>query len=60
MSNTYIITVVANIYQLSQSVARQKIKDFTIANHNGNKINLTITTPIKRKRWAGWMKTCAF
>ena len=41
MNNNYIITIVKDVYQFSQSIARQKIK-ITIASHNWNRINLTI------------------
>ena len=45
MNNCYIITVIKDGYQFSQSIARPKKKKkkiITIANHNGDMINLTI------------------
>ena len=37
-----VIIIVKEVYQFSQSIARQKIKKITIASHNGNMINLTV------------------
>ena len=36
LSTSYIITIVKDVYQFSQSIARPKKKIITIASHNGN------------------------
>ena len=41
LNNCYIITIVKEVYQFSQSIGRQKLKMTIIASHNGNMINLT-------------------
>ena len=40
LSNSYIIIRVKDIYQFSQSIAKQNIKDNYNCNHNRNMINL--------------------
>ena len=40
-SSSYIITLVKDVYQFSQSIARQRI-EIAVASHNGNMIKLTI------------------
>ena len=41
MSNSYKITIVKDVYQFSQSIARQRIKT-NYSCHNGNMVNLTV------------------
>ena len=42
LSNCYIITIVKDVYQFSQSIGRKKLKIITVASRNRNMINLTI------------------